>query len=301
MYEGPFKGSITAFADDTAFSYSSTNVERLYSEMQSDISLLAIWFKYNKLTLNASKTFYINFGLANSYVFQKPLKYHRVGCLVDTCNCEILQQTSQTKYLGVIVDENMSWKPHIQDLIKYSRAVLSRFYTLKRLCPSRILKNIYFSLFQSKLQYGITCWGSTYITHIKPLISIQQSFIKYINGFLVRNKETLFQKFKILPIRNLYIYFVLKQFFWDSGNLGVIIDTNSADNRNTRGANRIKSFKPNSTNFQKSFIFLQSKFFNCLPSEFLSVRSLAVFKKKLKTHLISMPDSAIEDMYRILS
>ena len=73
-----------------------------------------------------------------------------------------INRVQTTRYLGVIVDQNLSWKAHITSLrLKLGRnvGVMHRF---KFFLPFCALKSIYFSLFHSYINYcSIPKWKST--------------------------------------------------------------------------------------------------------------------------------------------
>jgi hypothetical protein len=69
--------------------------------------------------------------------------------------------TSEVKFLGMYITENLSWRAHIRSLCHN----LSRTYyiikPLKNTLSTHMLWNIYYAHFQSRLRYGIILWGGT--------------------------------------------------------------------------------------------------------------------------------------------
>jgi uncharacterized pyridoxamine 5'-phosphate oxidase family protein len=110
------------FADDTTIYQSSNNTEKLYKAMNEQLKILEDWFKANKLSLNASKTNYILFRNKNMELNDKNNKL--------LINGEEIVLVSKTKFLGIIIDEHLEWKEHI-DLCK--RKISSGNYVLKSL------------------------------------------------------------------------------------------------------------------------------------------------------------------------
>ena len=83
------------------------------------------------------------------------------------------------KYLGVLIDQHLSWTDHINalsDKLRRATGLLAklRHYTRQSLSP------IYYALFDSHLKYGCHVWGqNTAITNrVKPL---QEKAVKVIN------------------------------------------------------------------------------------------------------------------------
>ncbi len=94
-----------------------------------------------------------------------------------------------------------------------------KFVLLRTLVPPDILNVVYFALIQSKLSYGITFWGGAYDTTLKP-IAVGQNLILKIMCFKMKwcSSWPLYYNKKILPLRHLYIFRVLKVFYLRSGN-----------------------------------------------------------------------------------
>ena len=105
--------TLLCFADDTTVSFSSSHPETLYDTMNTQLELLNQWFGANKLSLNVKKTKYIIFkpsiGSQNRVVNNQLL----------TINNQPIERISNTsdnksfKFLGIHVDENITWKHHI--------------------------------------------------------------------------------------------------------------------------------------------------------------------------------------------
>ena len=88
-----------------------------------------------------------------------------------TLNGKQLQQDSCIKYLGILIDANLSWKPQIACIIKKikrSGGILSRLRHID------ILTNPYCSLIHPILIYGIIIWGNTNSTTLQRLYILQK-------------------------------------------------------------------------------------------------------------------------------
>ena len=80
------------------------------------------------------------------------------------------------RYLGVIIDNNLSWKQHIDHVaIKISRTV-GLICKLRHFLPRHTLLTIYRSLVTPYLTYGLTAWGQAYKSHLKNLTSKSELF-----------------------------------------------------------------------------------------------------------------------------
>jgi len=298
LYAGPFRGRLTGFADDTALSYGASSIHSLKKDIEHDIKLLSLWFSCNKLSLNVDKSFIVNFSLSNSFRFNSPIQFHEYNCSMPECTCEALIESSSVKYLGLTVDENLSWKPHINNIKRFMFIFLRKFYYLRIHCPDNILYQLYYAFIHSRLSYGLSCWGSTYVTYINPLCRAQKPFIRMI---LKQPKLTeslpLFVQLKILPLRYLYVFKVLSLFFKVSGNPGP--GTYQRTVKITRQVDHLKLPKANSTFYQKTFLFLGPKFCNFLPDNVRNSWSKPSFKNLMKYWLLSKTNYEIEQLFHV--
>ena len=89
---------------------------------------------------------------------------------------------SLQKFLGVTIDENLNWLPHIEYLKR--KLILSQgaLYRIKDSIPKRLHKTLYHSLFKSHLTYGISVWGSQSHSVLQRLFAIQKSCVRMLFG-----------------------------------------------------------------------------------------------------------------------
>ena len=69
-------------------------------------------------------------------------------------------KVSNTKFLGVVIDEKLSWGPHIEYLRKKLRSTTGALNRIKHSVPGEHYQKIYSALLESHLAYGISVWGS---------------------------------------------------------------------------------------------------------------------------------------------
>ena len=114
-------------------------------------NMIILFFKSNKLALNESKTNFIVFHTKSN----KPPDDFRISL-----NSIDLKRVTNTKFLGVKIQENLSWKTHIDficDRVSRTTGVLAR---LKHFLPKHALLLIFNSLCVSHMTYAITVWGA---------------------------------------------------------------------------------------------------------------------------------------------
>jgi hypothetical protein len=97
------------FADDTNVFYSHKDKSHLMNKINREIDKLNEWFKANKLSINIKKSNYI--------VFKPRQKRDSIDFPIWLNNHKI-DQVKEVVFLGVILDEHISWKPHISHVFK---------------------------------------------------------------------------------------------------------------------------------------------------------------------------------------
>jgi hypothetical protein len=277
LCEGNLNGKVTTFADDTALSYENKYVDIIKEEIEADLSRIRIWLTKNRLALNVLKTNFIIFQLKNHPNVLSSIKYHDYDCLLHVnCKCSSIPQTKSIKYLGIILDMNLSWKDHLSKLRKEIGLSIYKFYYLRDLCSSKVLKILYQSLVESRLMYGIICWGGTYFTNLKILLTAQKHIIRLITHQGKRvNSFPLFKTLGILPLRYLYVYRV-SQIFYKRCN-----EYNKYFNVKSGREIRLLLPLPKLEAFRRFYKFIAPKFFNALPANVKESKTLYKFRKSL--------------------
>jgi hypothetical protein len=110
------------------------------------------------------------------------------------------------KYLGLLIDEHLSFKKHMSLLASRVRKLI---YVMKRLrdcAASEVLRLVYHALCQSVLQYGVAVWGSAAKSYILEVERAQRAVIKVMLRKPFRYPtDTLYRECKVLRVRQLYI------------------------------------------------------------------------------------------------
>ena len=89
------------FADDTNLFFSDENISELFQLMNKELKSVSSSFKANKLSINIDKTKWTIFYSTSKKRFM-PTKFPELFIDVIT-----LQSETVTKFLGVIIDENV--------------------------------------------------------------------------------------------------------------------------------------------------------------------------------------------------
>ena len=116
-------------------------------------------------------------------------------------NGTTIKRVNQTKFLGVIIDDKLSWVPHINTLAMKLKSCIGALSRIKEAVPVHLHKNLYHTLFESHLSYGISVLGRVSANKLSTLFTIQKTCIR----ILVGDKEAFLDKFKTC-VRNRPLY-----------------------------------------------------------------------------------------------
>ena len=178
----------------------------------SEIESFVHWCDNNHLKLNVSKTQDMIFDAKCIAADHVPVVIHG----------EEIAQISQYKYLGVHLDNKLSWNVHVHSVCS---KVHQRLYFLRRLrafgVNEKILVFFYRSIIESILRYGITVWFGNLSVQSKsqlsrlmrsamkitdstsPTISLQEIFEQTLRRQSVKiiydTKHVLHNEFQLLP------------------------------------------------------------------------------------------------------
>ena len=118
-------------------------------------------------------------------------------------NIHNIEQKTYIKYLGIYLDEILSWEAqikHVNKLSKNIRIINKLGYYL----DINMLKQLYYTLIYPYLSYGVMSWGNTYPTKLTKIQTKQNKCI------FANSKEKAIRYFKLLEILQLYNIIKLK-------------------------------------------------------------------------------------------
>ena len=184
------------FADDTNIYYESNNLDMLQRTVKKELKKVKMWLDVNKLSLNIDKT--------NFIIFKSPQHSITEAVSIKIGNLPI-RKTSYVKFLGVLLDENLSWKYHLTELSKKLARTCGMFFKVRHFLPIDVLICLYNSLFSPFLQYGILVWGLTYETYINPVFLLQKRVVRAMSFENFTSPSTpIFLNLKILKLHDLF-------------------------------------------------------------------------------------------------
>ena len=109
------------FAEDTTLLHADNNIKNLEKTFNKELAKVSSWLIANKLTLNISKSNFVIFC-----PYQKKITYQPTIKLFDNISQGLVALECKTyvKYLGVLIDQHLSWKHHIDHIaLRISKTV----------------------------------------------------------------------------------------------------------------------------------------------------------------------------------
>ena len=138
------------FADDTSLFYSHSDPKTLMKVVNEELEKIAKWFKINKLSLNIKKTNFILFGQNHK---KNPIN---ITVLIDNVS---ITKVKSTRFLGVLIDENISWKPHISLITSKIAKNIGIIGKICYLLNTTVSLNLYYSMVYPFISYCNIAWA----------------------------------------------------------------------------------------------------------------------------------------------
>jgi hypothetical protein len=276
------------FADDATLTYANYSLPTLINTVNSELASMSSWMIANKLSINVNKTNYM--------LFQNH-SINPTNLLIKLDNITLNEVTS-TKILGVIIDNKLNWKFHINELNTKISSVLFILHKIRYQINFSIALLIYKSLVFSHLQYGILLCGKTCPTFLKQTQILQNKCIKCCLSLPSKTSSiVIFKKANTLTIEQLYIYkiatliykFINEPTSIPANIVNIFKLTSSIHAYPTRQSKNTDLFNfPHSSAAKSQSIKIQApQAWNSIPLELKSLKSIHTFKSRLKSHLIN--------------
>ena len=190
------------YADDTTIYFNLEDFDNLTKEtdINRELEKVNIWLKLNKLSLNTQKTILMLF--------------HRKQKHLDKINVVIngieIEHVPSFNFLGIMLDENLSWKSHIEMVGNKILKVTGILYRLKNVFPKNVLFVLYNSLIVSYMNYGLLLWG----IHSHKLELLQKKALRLMtNSNYLAHTTSLLIKHGLLNVRDMYKLKLLKFYY----------------------------------------------------------------------------------------
>ena len=275
---------INLYADDLLIYIIHSDIDTIQTELQSVVSKLSTWFKNNKLTVNTDKTYTMLLHSRNSR-----LRNTNLNISLDRT---VLHQQEALTYLGIIIDQHLTWSNQIESLCKKISPKLGALSRLKHFLPKEMLSMIYNSTIQPIMDYCCTIWGNCNSTLLQRLQSYQNRAARIITNnydYSVHN-HNLRKELGMIDLQCRIKYFTLCLMYKCIHGLTPpymfdhILMAQDIQERPFRHSDSLTIVipKPNTEQFKLSFYYQGPYNWNKLPFDLRNSASLHTFKQMYK-------------------
>ena len=276
------EGKTRLFADDTTIFFHSNSIENIKSKSKMIMTQLTNWFKANKLTLNSEKS---SFTIFKSSKKDNPNLPNQIEFLD-----QYIKRATDIKFLGVILDENLTFNQHINEICNKLKRLFHIFYNIRDFLNNNNIKTIYYALVYSRIKYGISVYGQACKTKIKRIQTLQNQLLKVLAGkeyrFSTDRLHSELELLKVTDIKEQEILAFVHNFFSNrlppvfNGYFETLISNHNINTRNGANLTRITG---HSTEFAAKSIKIQgAKLWNKTDKNLKSVNKSKMLKTKFK-------------------
>ena len=114
---------------------------------------------------------------------------------------QVIKRQSSTKFLGILLDENLSWKEHLKLTENKVPKNIGLIYKARSYLNKDSLLALYFSYIHSYINYANLVWGSTNRTYLRKINSQQKHTLR-----LILNKNIFYHSKELLSLVKYSVY-----------------------------------------------------------------------------------------------
>jgi hypothetical protein len=205
-----------------------------------------------------------------------------------------ISSSTETKFLGLIIDETLSWNQHIDQIATKLCSACYALRNLKHTVPQSTLRTIYYAYINSILNYGIILGGRS--SNANKLVILHKKIVRIVTNSGVR--QSCRESFKNMQIMTLYSKYIFSLILLTDKNKHLFTPSNEIHKYKTRNNTDLHQPTVNITRFCKGPYLLGSKALNHLP---LHIKILAndmnSFKSSLMRFLYHHYFYSVEEYY----
>ena len=278
---------LSLYADDSALLYSGPDPTVVADFLSRELSVCQRWLVDNRLSLHLGKTECILFGtkrrLGSGINFEVKLE------------ATVVKRVTSVEYLGVCLDQFLDFSDHVDKVLKKARGKLQFLYRNKDYLNQQTRKLLCQALIFSSLEYCSSSWYNGLSISLSESLNVFQRKCARFALFLSHRSHIgpeHFANLSWLPFPKRVKYFNLVHTFKVKAGLSPSYLSQSFTH--VSDVHRY-NLRQSSLNFSLARCSSPTGTFNreaisgwnSLPSELKEIRSLPLFKTRLKMHLIS--------------
>ena len=217
------------------------------------------------------------------------------GNLKLTYNGYEISKLENVRYLGLIIDNKLNWRMHIERVRVTLTKFVGIFYKIRNKIPPANLKQLYYATVFPQLQYGIEIYANTYKTYLTDLRILNNKILRILQFKPMDTAvKDLYIAYKTVDIEDLYVYKVgqlLHKFVYSKNLLPNVFknfitlnsDIHSHVTRQHDNMHATVHNSPGSRLINQKAVIV----WNTLPTQLKVISNFTVFRKQLLEHLQS--------------
>ena len=182
------------FADDTTLHISGSSIVEIQNSLNTALTELQSWCLSNRMVVNPSKS-------ASMLIATRQKRQRLIPSTLNLIynNTPISQVTSH-RILGVIIDHNLTWADHTENISNRLSSHIYQLNTIKHFIDTGTKLIFYYAYIQPHIDYCSTLWGNCVESHLKRIFSLQKRALKAIYLNFQPNSARLFDSSSIMPL-----------------------------------------------------------------------------------------------------
>lgn len=185
---------LATYADDTALIVRSKSPLLAEKKLQDMVDELAEYFNKWRIKINEGKSITIMFNRDPRFVAA-----HNI-----TINGINLQRAPEVKYLGVILDQGLKFRRHVEETLCKAKTTSARLYPLTNYRSRLTLGNkivLYRTMIEPILTYAAPIWNTAASVHKQKLQVLQNKIIRsMVNAYRYTPNRVIYRDLRIRPI-----------------------------------------------------------------------------------------------------
>ena len=152
--------------------------------------------------MNCSKTQYLEFRTKNYYNVNTQINYGQ----------KYITKATEIKFLGLIIDDSLSWKQHLEQLGSTMCTVCYALRNIKHIVPLDTVRIIYFAHIHFIISYDIIFGGSA--SYANKVVILQKKIVRIITNTKSRDScREVSKNMEIMRLFSQYIYSLISYTF----------------------------------------------------------------------------------------
>ena len=269
------KSTICNYADDNTLFSCEQTFDMVLNNLSTDFSTLKQWYFDNFLVLNPDKCYFMTLGLGKTC---HDFKFENV----------VIKYKEQEKILGVIIDNELNFQPHIDSICKKANQKLNALFRVSNFMTVEKLNLLVNSFIRSQFSYCPLIWMFCNRTSMQKINRIQERCLRLSQNDYTTNTNDLFVYTNEISTHQRCINFLLVEVYKVLNGLSpdIMKDVFLVQNYsyNLRSYNVFQCDVPRSNRYGLNTISYRSnQLWNLLPDYIKNSPTLGSFKSKIKT------------------